>query len=97
VFGKNLAEWIKLMNIIIMTYGETMVCPSVLIYCLAEGDIIRVWLLSLGNTDIQSMTKCPGCWEFMKSTFTEKWRTSAGWLQLACDKRKKEYNKSYTQ
>jgi hypothetical protein len=96
-FGKNLAEWIKLMDIIIMTYGETKVCPSVLMHCLAEGDVVRAWFVSLGNTDIEYMTTRPGCWEFMKSKFTEKWRASAGRLQLACDKRKKEYNESYTQ
>jgi len=33
----------------------------------------------------------------MKLKFIEKWRTSAGQLQLACDKRKKGYSKSYTQ
>ena len=39
-FGKNLAEWIKLMDIIAMTYGEEKVCPSVLMHCLAEGDVV---------------------------------------------------------
>jgi len=96
-FGKNLAEWIKLMDIIVMTYGEEKVCPSVLMHCLAEGDVVRDWFVSLGNTDIEYMTTRPGCWAFMKSKFTEKWRASAGQLQLACDKRKKEYGESYTQ
>jgi len=96
-FGKNLAEWIKLMDIIVMTYGEEKVCPSVLMHCLAEGDVVRDWFVSLGNTDIEFMTTHPGCWAFMKSKFTEKWRASAGQLQLACDKRKKEYGESYTQ
>ena len=32
-FGKNLAEWIELINIIVMTYGEEKVCPSVLMHC----------------------------------------------------------------
>jgi len=89
-FGKNLAEWIKLMDIIVMTYGEEKVCPSVLMHCLAEGDVVRDWFVSLGNTNIEFMTTRPGCWSFMKSKFTEKWRASAGQLQLACDKRKKE-------
>jgi len=96
-FGKNLAEWIKLMDIIVMTYGEEKVCPSVLMHCLAEGDVVRDWFVSLRNTDIEFMTTRPGCWAFMKSKFTEKWRASAGQLQLACDKRKKEYSESYTQ
>jgi hypothetical protein len=96
-FGKNLAEWIKLMDIIVMTYGETKVCPAVLMHCLVEGDVVRAWFVSLGNTDIEYMTTRPGCWEFMKSKFTEKWQASAGRLQLACDKRKTEYNESYTQ
>jgi len=90
-FGKNLAEWIKLMEIIVMTYEEEKVCPSV------EGDVVRDWFVSLGNTDIEYMTTRPGCWAFMESKFTEKWRASAGQLHLACDKREKEYNESYTQ
>jgi len=96
-FGKNLAEWIKLMDIIVMTYGKEKVCPSVLMHCLAEGDVVRDWFVSLGNTDIEFMTTRPGCWAFVKSKFTEKWQASAGQLQLACDKRKKEYGESYTQ
>jgi len=40
-FGKKLAEWIKLMDIIVMSYGETKVCPSVLMHCLLEGDVVR--------------------------------------------------------
>jgi len=96
-FGKNLAEWIKLMDIIVMTYGEEKVCPSVLMHCLAEGDVVRDWFVSLGNTDIEFMTTLPGCWAFMKSKFIEKWRAAAGQLQLACNKRKKEYGESYTQ
>jgi hypothetical protein len=85
------------MDIIIMTYRETKVCPSVLMHYLAEGDVVRAWFVSLGNTDIESMTTRPVYWEFMKSKFTEKWWASAGQLQLVCDKRKKEYNESYTQ
>jgi len=96
-FGKNLAEWIKLMDIIVMTYGEEKVRRSVLMHCLAEGDVVRDWFVSLGKTDIELMTTRPGCWAFMTSKFTEKWQASAGQLQHACDKRKKECSESYTQ
>jgi hypothetical protein len=97
VFGKNLAGWIRLMDIIVMIYGEQQVCHLVLMHCLVEDDVVRDWFVSLGNTDIEFMTTRPGCRDFMKSKFMEKWRASAGQLQLACDKRKKDNNESYTQ
>jgi hypothetical protein len=43
------------------------------------------------------MTTRPGCWTFMKSKFTGKWRASARQQQLTYDKRKKECNESYRQ
>jgi len=62
-FGKNLAEWIKLMDIIVMTYGEEKVCPSVLMHCLAEGDVVRDWFVSVidaaalrSRSDLQPLT-----------------------------------------
>jgi hypothetical protein len=96
-FGNNLAEWNKRMDIIIMTYGQTKVCPSVVMHSLAEGDVVRTWFVLLGNTDIEYTIMRTGSWEFMKSKFTEKWQASVVQLQLACDKRKKKYNELYSQ
>jgi hypothetical protein len=96
-FSKDLAGWIKLMDIIVRIYGEQQVCHWVLMHCLVEGDVVRDWFVSLGNTDIEFITTRPGCWDFVKSKFMEKWRASAGQLQLTCDKRKKDDNESYTE
>jgi hypothetical protein len=85
LFGEDVEEWLAIMDHVVGSFGELIVCPHILPRCFAPGDPIRDWYLTKPAATHTYVTTGDGCWERFKRVFRARFKPDVGTLQFEAD------------
>jgi hypothetical protein len=85
LFGEDVEEWLSIMDHVVSSFGELIVCPHILPRCFVQGDPIRDWYLTKPAATHTYVTTGDGCWERFKRVFRSRFKPDVGTLQFEAD------------